>query len=168
MTDAEAVLIEEEIEATRIVTAGSASGTRIVSREIYTAYETAFAPKRASAVSESDAVDENMTLRITDGTIVVRWMRKNDRPASVFCGRPSYCTNEIVVERTNGELISSAFYGRGIVYSTRDSGVYFSEVDVRPTVLKADIFPQAGADFRIVDGALIVRYKNDLYEITGL
>lgn len=167
VTDAQAVLIPEEIEPVKLVVGPAATGTRTVSSSQYAVFTAVFKESVASSTAK-DVVRGSMTAAIENGDVYVHWMQPDVREPEIFCGRPSYCTDTIIIEHTKQKAISALFFGRGIVYSTREGGVFFSEVDVRPTVVVAPLFPHAGADARIVNGALIVKYGKEFYEIDGL
>lgn len=167
VTDAQAVLIPEEIQPVKLVVGTSASGTRSISSAQYALLSAAFKGSLASSTAK-DIVRGSMTATIENGDVYVHWMQPDVREPSVFCGRPSYCRDTISIEHTKQKTISVEFFGRGIVYSTQEGGVFFSEVDTRPTVSVASLFPRAGADARIVGGALIVKYSGEFYEVDGL
>ena len=167
VTDAQTVLIPEEIEPIKLVVGTSATGTRSVSASEYASFTAVFKESVASSTAK-DAVRGSMAADIENGDVYVHWTQPSVREPEIFCGRPSYCADTIEIEHTKQKAISAVFFARGIVYSTREGGVFFSEVDVRPTVVVASLFPQAGADARIVNGALIVKYGKEFYEIDGL
>lgn len=167
-------LMPETLSVVRLTTAtstvaGSATSTRTISaaeRETYlAAFKTAPATTSRGAVGERDGE----ALFVQGGDAVVRWIREGAPRPSAFCGRPSFCADEISIEVGSGKTTTrAAFFSGGVVYATREGGVFITEVDVRPTVVSAALYPKSGADFVIVGGALIVKDGSALYEVQGL
>lgn len=168
VTDARAVLLPEDITLSRLILSGTASSTQLVSRATYNGYLTAFATSSTIA-SSTLPVDEadSIGLFLTEGDIIARWMRGNN-PPSVFCGSPSLCEREMSIKRIGGPATNARFFGGGVVYRTKEGGIYFAEIDVRPTAVSAQLYAADDADMRIIDGALIVKSGDILYEVEGL
>ncbi len=167
VTDAEAFLIPDEIQVTKLVVGSAATSTRAVSHAQYAAFTAAFSASLASSTAQ-DVMRRSTAIVIENDDVAVRWTEPGTHQPSAFCGRPSYCVDTIPIERTKQKAISAFFFSRGVVYATQEGGVFFSEVDVRPTVSAGALFPHADADARIVDGALIVKYEEDFYQVDGL
>jgi hypothetical protein len=163
VSDARALLIPEEIEAVLLAYGTSAaSSTRVVSRADYNEYLAAFdipAATTTRGVSGESVVVE-------DGNVYVRLTEKNALPTSNFCGRPSYCVSEIPIEQGKQTAINAASFGGAVVYATKEGGVFLAEADIRPTAVSVPLYPQRGAEFRVIDGELIVKDDDDLYQIS--
>ena len=168
VTDAQALLIPEEIELTRVMVSSTASSTKIVSRATYDAYIAAFAT--STAASSTIPVDEQsgIGLFVDDGDVIARWLQPGNHPPSVFCLSPLLCAPEFSVKREGGPALFAQFWRGGVVYRTKEGGIYFTEADVRPTPVSAQIYSSMGADMRVVSDALIVKSGNALYEVEGL
>ena len=156
VTDASVLLIPEHIQVVHIVAGGASNSTSTlsVSQAAYASYRAAFS--LLSASTSVSALAGEVAL-VKDGNVYVRWSDPSALPPSTFCGRPSYCTNEIALEQGTSTAISAAFFGGGVVYATKEQGVFFTEVDARPNAVVAALYLQGGADFRIVNGALVVK-----------
>lgn len=168
VTDARALLIPEDIELTRIMVSSVASSTKIVSRATYDAYLAVFAT--STVASSTMPVDEEsgIGLFVKNGDVIARWLQERNRPPSVFCLSPSLCASEFSVKREGGPALFAQFWRGGVVYRTKEGGIYFAEADVRPTPVSAQIYSSTGADMRVVGDALIVKSGNTLYEVEGL
>ncbi len=166
VTDAHALLISEDIETLRLVVGTAATGTLAVSAPERARIEEAFKNPFASSSPQS-AERDGIRLVVEEGNVFARW-EDNSRIPSIFCGRPSYCLPGIPVEQGHEEAVLAAFYAGGVVYATEEDGVFFSEVDVRPTASEAVLFPRAGATFRILDGTLYIKHNTALYRLDGI
>lgn len=167
VTDARAVLLPDDIALTRLVLSGTASNTRIVSQADYTAYRAAFATSTAASSTIPVDEDNNIGLFIVDGDLIAHWMGEG-QPPSVFCAAPSLCETEMSIKRIGGPATDAHFFGGGVVYYTEEGGVYFTEIDVRPTAVSAQLYAASDADLRIIDGAIIIKTGNGFYEVEGL
>ena len=168
VTDVRAKLLPEEIMLSRLIVSGTASSTKVVSRTTYDAYLAAFATSTAIAsstlpVDESDGVG----LFLEDGDIIARWMR-TDRAPSLFCGSPSICEKEMSVKRIGGDATDAHFFAGGVVYRTVEGGIYFAEIDIRPIAVSAQIYAAPETEMRLLDGSLIIKSGDILYEVEGL
>ena len=168
VTDARAVLLPEDIALSRLILSGSASSTKIVTRTTYDSYLVAFATSTTVASSTIPVdVQDGIGLFLVDGDLITRWTRESQTP-SIFCGSPSLCEMEMSIKRIGGPATDARFYGGGVVYRTEEGGIYFEEIDVRPTAVSAQLYAATDADMRILDGALIVKSGDVLYEVEGL
>ncbi len=167
VTDAQALLIPTSTPALRLTLSPAATGTEQISAGQLTGIRATFNESFASSSVDS-LVEGSMAVSVEHGDVLVRWLGTSEREPSVFCGRPSYCVDAIPVERSPETALSAAFYGGGVVYATREGGIYFSEVDMRPSVSSAALFPHAGATFRIVQGQIIIKYNGSYYHLTGI
>jgi len=169
VTDAQALLFPKRIELTRLAFAGTATtGIAVIPREEYEDYLDAFAtttPSVATATSTPQDVSEGMGIFVEKGDVSVRWLTATAFPPSRFCGRPSFCVPEIPIERTPEVAVTARFYRGGVVYSTREGGVYFVEHDIRPAPVNAQLFAEKGSDFRIINDSLILKTGNNLFRI---
>jgi hypothetical protein len=167
VTDARALLIPDEIDLTRLAVSGTASSTKLVSRSAYDAYIEAFATSTAASstvpVDESDGVG----LFLEKGDVVARWLRTS-MPPSFLCSSPSYCGLDVSVKREGGPALDARFFKGGVIYRTKEGGIYFAEIDVRSTPVGALLYAASGADFRIIDESIIVKSGTALYEVEGL
>lgn len=175
VTDARALLLPTELQVLMIATSTTASDetVREVSLATLRSYEQAFSATSTLATSTASStvpVDESdgIGLFIRDGDLFAVWMEKEALPPSIFCGRPSFCNPEITIERSEGEVNHAFFYNRGIVFSTKEGGVFFVEPDIRPTALNIKLFTGKKAEVRLLGEALIVKDGSTLYEVAGL
>ncbi len=171
VTDAQALLVSEEPEVVRLVDATKAASSTIsIPHATYTAYLAAFNPPKKATTTPLVVAPkmENETVEVENGNVVARWNNEEIIPPSHFCIRPSSCTNEVSVERGAAQATRAEFFDGGVVYTTKEGGVFLGEVDIRPAPLTVSIYAKRGADFRIVDGHLIIKDGTVLYEITGL
>ncbi len=165
VTDTHAIMLPEEIALLRLILSGTASSSKLVSRETYDTYLTAFATSTPMA-SSSIPVDEQdgVGLFIEDGDVLARWIRTDPIP-SPFCISPSLCESEFSIKRIGGDATHAHFWSGGVVYRTEEGGIYFAEIDARPTPVSAQLYAAPGADMRLLDGSLIVQSDDVLYEI---
>lgn len=164
VSDARAMLISKEIKPVHLVFSAGASSTKLISRSQYDLYISAF--EVPAATSTRGTFGESVL--VENGNVFVRLSEEGALPSSNFCGRPSYCVKEIPIENRKQTGIAASFFGGGVVYATKEGGVFIAEADVRPTSIVVPIYPQQGALFRIVGGVLIVKDGKKLYEIEGL
>lgn len=164
VSDAQALLISQEIIPVPLVFSAGASSTKLIARLQYDLYLSAF--DVPAATSTRGTFGESVF--IERGNVFVRLSEDGALPSSNFCGRPSYCVREIPIENRKQTSVAASFFGGGVVYATKEGGVFIAEADVRPTSVVVPIYPQQGALFRIIDGVLIVKDGKKLYEIEGL
>jgi hypothetical protein len=164
VSDAGAYLIPDDIQAVVLSYTAGASTTKMISRAQYNSYLAAF--DMPTATTTRGAYGESVF--VENGNVNVRLSNTGALPTSNFCGRPSYCVKVIPIENGRQTSVGAAFFGGGIVYATKETGVYISEADIRPTRSSAPVYPKAGATFRIIDGAFIVKDGKQIYEIEGI
>ncbi len=164
VTDTRALLPPLELEIAQLVTTGTTTGTRIVSRATLEEYNEAFATT-TSSVQYVDR-DDNVGLYLLNGNLIVRWLDTDKPFSSNFCMRPSACVTEYYVENGSDYAVHGALFFDGVVYATKEGGVFFTELDVRPTPRVIPLFATPEAEFRIIDDALIVKDGEDVYEIS--
>ena len=173
VTDASALLFPKRIELTRLTVGGTATtGLEVITRDQYDDYQAVFATTTPDAVAATPGatstpqdVSEGIGLFVEGGDVSVRWLSASAFPPSRFCGRPSFCVSEIPIERTNEEARTARFFRGGVVYATREGGVYFAEHDVRPSPVSAQLYAGEDADIRVVNDSLILKSGNDLFRI---
>ena len=178
VSTAAAFLLPEKIDVMRLTTATSTdsagspqaatsteSTISVVQRSTYLQAFSAHASTTAAGASEEQGGEG---LFLEHGNVYVRWLRQSASPPDNFCGRPSYCALEIPIERGPETATRAAFYAGGVVYRTKEEGVFIVEADVRPNPVSAPLYPKPGADFVIVGSALIIKDGSALYEIQGL
>ncbi len=158
VTKADVVLPPLQARFVRLLRGGiTSSTTRGLSVDSYDAYSAAFR-KYATSTNE-----KGVSVAVVDGNVYVRRTDLERQPPDNFCIEPSSCVDEVVVEEGNEWALSAGFFEGGIVYATRESGVHFSEIDVRPTHTSVVLYPKPGAGARIVNDSLIVKDGNVLY-----
>ncbi|OGG73775.1 hypothetical protein A3A40_00915 [Candidatus Kaiserbacteria bacterium RIFCSPLOWO2_01_FULL_54_20] len=164
VTEARATLVPEDIEVMRLVRGTTSSPTsRAVATRLYDAYREAF---RTAATTTADIGSKSdVDIVVRKGDIFAVWTQSGKKPSDNFCESPSRCVQEFSIEHGKQTAISVGFFGSGVVYATKEGGVFFSEIDVRPTPVTAPLYPYHDVDMRVVDGTLIVKNGNTLYEI---
>lgn len=166
VTRAEVVLVPESPEVMRLTRGGvTGSTTRALSVDLYDAYVKAFSITATSTEDRIGGADVAAT--IVNGDVYVHWTQTDRLPQDNFCARPSECVQSFLLEDGPQTTYSIAFFGEGVVYATRQGGVFFSEIDVRRTPVSAALYPRRGSDMRVIDGNLIVKDANALYQIEG-
>jgi len=170
VTDAQAFLVPKEVTSVQLIDSARAPlSTTTIPHATYESYRTAFLPPKATTTqSVTPRQSANEVVAVENGNVIVRWMDAEALPPSRFCRRPSSCGGIISVESGKQIAIKAEFFAGGVVYTTKEGGVFLAEADVRPEPLVAPLYPVRGADFRIVDGHLIVKDGTSLYEITDL
>ncbi len=173
VTDAQAFLVPLEVTSVRLIdatkAASSTAATTTTPHATYEKYRKAFLPSGATStplVALHKPTSEVMSLK--SGNVSVLWTDADTLPPSRFCRGPSSCGVEIPIESGKQNSTNAEFFGGGVVYTTKEGGVFLKEIDIRPEPLSVQLYPVRGADFRIVDGHLIVKDGSVLYEITGL
>ncbi|MES2014242.1 MAG: hypothetical protein V4437_00310 [Patescibacteria group bacterium] len=177
VTDVAAFLVPQtiSIREIHIKDADTASTTRAVSKNEYTSLLKAFTRPTAlstSSVGEGTAATSSdaragMELYVQDGNLLVRWAKDTHATPSSFCIKPSSCVPEFFIEKGKDTVTSARFFAGGVVYATKESGIFLAENDVRPVPLVVPLYSRPGADFRIVNGSLIVKDGQTLYDISG-
>lgn len=170
VTDAQAFLVPENVTSVRLVdVAKAASTTSSIPHAVYEAYRAAFLPTQAtSTLFVSSHKPASEVLIVENGNVTVTWTDTESLPPSRFCRGPSACGIEIPIEKGIHYSARAEFFAGGVVYATKEGGVFLSEIDIRPVPVVVSLYPVRGADFRIVAGHLIVKDGTTLYEITGL
>lgn len=166
VTDTRAFLVRTDIDTVQLVATSTATSTgQVVSPAVYAEYVALFAaPRVASSTLPVDA-QENTGLFVVEGDLIARWTNPNSPIPSFFCMRPSLCSTEFPIERSSDTVTDAAFFAGGVVYSTRERGLYFTEADARPTPRIIPLYEKPDVDFRIVNGALIVKDGKDFYHV---
>lgn len=166
VTDARVLLVPIRFEARQLIAgASSATSTRSLPPAEFAAMQAAF---RADAPTTSPSRTISDTVVIEGGNVYDRQLPSGSLPTSNFCSQPSYCVVEIQIERGADTATAVAFFRDGVIYSTEEGGVFFAEVDIRPTPVVVQLYPRPGAEFRIVGDLLVIKDGNLFYEILGL
>ncbi len=178
VTDSSAFLVAQPLSVKEVVQgkapAGQATTTtdRFVSANEYLAMTKAFATTTAPLATSTDGVlvEKNSTigLFIEQGNLVVRWMKESADKESRFCIKPGSCVDSFFIENGSETVTNAVLYGGGVLYRTKESGVYFAEADVRPPFNVVPVYQAPGVDFRLVSNAVIVKQGKVFYDIEGL
>jgi hypothetical protein len=194
VTDASALLVPQQLETLELVRGATTTSTTTlgISRTQYDSYLRAFAAAattststrqtlaaRAGLATTSDAelaelgplpedTQGGLEVYLDEGNVRLHWARSTTTIPSQLCMTPSSCVRDALIEKGKERAISAHFYGGGVIYATREGGVYLAEADIRPTPLLIPIFSRRGADFRIISNNLIVKDGQKLYQIIGL
>jgi len=169
VTDARALLIATDIHLAEVTTRPPVLDQVQVSAETFVTYAAAFATSTPIVASSTLPIDESdgAGLFLDRGDVSVKLMSADALPPSYFCGRPSFCVTEIPIERGAPTTSSAQFYSGGVVYLT-DAGLYFSEVDIRPTALQVTLYEKPDIEFRILGDALLVKDGTKILQVVGL
>ena len=181
VTDVQALLAPQRVEPVRLIrsTASStASTTRQVARVQYDAYLELFTHATTTRpstlplvststppVSEPDDTQGGFELYLEGGAVRLHWARSTSSIPSALCVRPSSCVRDFLLKKGKEQVVYARFWGGGVVYTTRESGIYLAEIDVRPTPLTVPLYPRRNSDFRISGGELIIKDGTSLYQI---
>jgi hypothetical protein len=173
VTDAAVFLVPQDIRALPIaVGTSTATTTRYVSRAELLAFARAFRPATTSLESASSTpldTKGGATLSIEDGDVILSWTRDSGSVPSAFCLAPSSCRTSFPIKKNSGETaVSARFFGGGVVYATKESGIFLAEADRWPVQFSLPLYSHRGADFRIINGQLIVKDGTEYYQIVGL
>lgn len=150
----------------------SATTTRSVSRAEYTSLLAAFTATSTSVKTDAStstplALRAGVGLFIEKGNLIARWTKDPLTVPSSFCEKPSSCVQEFFVEKGKETVTDARFFAGGILYETKESGVFLAENDVRPVPLAVPIYTRPGAKFRVINNELIVKDGKILYDISG-
>lgn len=194
VTDATALLVPQQLETLELVRGATTTSTTTlgIARTQYDSYLTAFTTAATTSTSTRQTLAARAGLSTTtdaelavlgplpedtqgglevyldEGNVRLHWARSTSTIPSQLCVTPSSCVRDTFIEKGKEKAISAHFYGGGVLYTTREGGVYLAEADVRPTPLLIPIYPRRNADFRIINNNLIVKDGQKLYQILGL
>ena len=164
VTDADVFLIPTPVDIVELSFAkGAATTTRSIPRPLFSEYSSLF-----DAITPTTTSSRMGTLMLVDGDVTLRWLKPEATLPTAYCEQPSICVLEISLEKGKQEAIRTSFFEGGIVYATKEGGVFIAEADVRPTPLTIVLYSKPGSDFRIIDNQLVVKDGDRLYEILGL
>jgi hypothetical protein len=167
VTDTRALLMSTSIETNRLVATSTATTTdeRLVPSILFAEYTAIFlAPRTASSTIPVD-VQQDTSLFVEEGDLIARWTNPESPIPSFFCMRPSLSATEFPLERSSDTVIDAAFFAGGVVYSTKEHGIYFTEVDARPTPRIIPLYEKPEVEFRIINGTLLVKDGTDIFEV---
>src|SRR3989338_3028715 len=168
VSDARAFLVPENIQLLRILVGTStATTTRTVDSRTYNSYLETFGRPFATTTGGAYDISGDEGIFLEKGNIYVRWLNENASPTSNFCGRPSYCGREFAIEEGRDTATSALYFAGGVVYRTKESGIFIRESTILPAAVSAPIYTKRGAEFRVIDGKLIIKNGMQLYEVLG-
>ncbi len=166
VTDARVFLASLAPQKTELVLSNTATSTgKAITGDVFAEYLALFATStHAQGTSTPLDVRSGIGLHVRGGELFARWIEA-DRPLpSNFCLRPLRCLSEIALTRGDASVTHAVFYEDGVLYRSR-KGVFYTEVDARPTPRVIPISEERDADFRIIDGVVILKEGKYLYEL---
>lgn len=169
VTDVRALLMPQEFSIITLATTSATSTPeetqRTISQDDYDGIAAVFAT--TSMASSTLPVDEQdgIALYIENGDIFARWTRPGGLSPSVFCGRPSFCVDEIAIKRGGSGANYAVFYGGGVIYRTVDGTVTFAEVDIRPTPISFVIHKARGLEARVIGDSIYLKDGRTFLEV---
>lgn len=174
VTDTSAFMVPKELPVFEIMATSSkkiATTTRAVSDLEYERMSELFVVSTSTAMQTATTTDEvkvpDLELSVRSGNVYVRWNRELERAPSVFCIAPNACVVEVSVEKSEVEVVDAAFFGGGVVYQTKNSGIFFAEIDVKPTQLVIPLYPSPSAEFALYQDEIVIKDEDDLFVVTG-
>lgn len=179
VTDVSVLAVQQPLLVREVVLATSSthvatSTQRLMSRDERSALALAFSATSTPVTSTTtDGVfvtllDESRgnTLVLKEGDLMLRYDR-DDAPPSSFCVRPSSCVKEFSLERSSETVNAGQFFAGGVLYGTKESGVYFVEADIRSPRLTIPVFTAPRARFVVHNGELFIESNKIFYEVVG-
>src|SRR3989338_190157 len=145
----------------------AATTTRSVDSRTYNSYLETFGRPFATTTGGAYDISGDEGIFLEKGNIYVRWLNESTSPTSNFCGRPSYCGREFAIEEGRDAATSALYFAGGVVYRTKESGIFIRESTILPAAVSAPIYTKRGAEFRVIDGKLIIKNGMQLYEVLG-
>ncbi len=162
VSDVGVLMVEQPLTVQELTLKAAATSTlRSVTIEELTTIREVFA---ATSTPDTDA---DASLVVERGNLYITWSGRSEPPSS-FCLRPSLCTTRFALEQGDEMVTRAEFYQGGALYQTLESGVHFTEIDIRTPRLVVPVFGTPGATFRIIDGALIVEDDDTYFKVSGL
>lgn len=163
------------IETATSTNSTSATSTlRFIPKDQYTALGEVFAatttPQKTTATTSEETPDisidshNGLALYVVEGDLRIGWKRSTQPPSS-FCSRPSNCLNAFFLEQGGDTVVHAVFFGGGVVYRTKESGIFFAEADIRQPRLLTNIYTKPNAEFAIINGAFYIKDGSMLYEV---
>ncbi len=171
VTDVSAFIVPQTLSVLELKVGTTTSATVVgVSALTLAEFKDAFrlpttTPEVSATSTPTDARD-GMDLFVENGEVFIRWARDASSTPSLFCLHPSSCESELKIKKGKESAISAVFFGAGVLYRI-NSGIYYSEIESRPTPLTVPVYLRRGADFRVFDGRLIVKDGASFFEVTG-
>lgn len=173
VTDVRALLVPQQIEPVKLVRSSSpttSSTTRAVAPAQYDADLALFAPAKTIKTATTTAVLPDDTrgsfeLFVSGGDVYVHWAESTSTIPSVLCIKPLSCVRDLYLKKGKETVTYARFWGGGVVYATKESGIYLSEIDVRPTPLTVPLYLRAGAQFRLLGDSVLIKDAAALYQI---
>lgn len=152
---------------TDIMTAFATTTVMIALEEVVTADTSEEATSTVAAVATTTKESQGMILREHEDEIVAEWTRGTANIPFYFCVPERACGREVTLN-TRGEtpLYFDFFPGStDLAIVSLSDGVYVTELDNRSGQNIQPLFEGAGADFRVVGGAVYVKLGRSLYEV---
>lgn len=167
VTDTRALLVSTQTQSVRLIATSSEATTtdRVISGALMAEYRALFAAPHISSSTLPVDEEESTSLFVEEGDLIAKWTNPDSPIPSSFCARPSVCAMEFPIERSSDTVLDAAFFAGGVVYSTKEHGIYFTEADARPTPRIIPLYEKPNANFRIVNGALIVKSQEEFYQV---
>lgn len=178
VTDLSSVAIRNPLIVRELVVATSSLSTldaatstvRRIPRDTFTSIVSVFAATTTATSTTQELVPSaesgGVSLLLVGGDVWVRWDRSSTPPSS-FCTRPSSCVTTFALERGVETVTDAQFFASGVVYRTRESGVYFSEIDVRSPRFTIPVFTAPNTMFEIINGTLYIESDASYFEVEG-
>lgn len=107
-----------------------------------------------------------VSLYVREGDLSARWERSTP-PPSIFCTKPSACVEEFFIEKGAGTVGDARFFKGGVLYRTLESGVFFSELDVRQPRLQVSVYSSPESEYRVINNTLYIKDGSQLYEVAN-
>ncbi len=175
VTDVRALLVPQQIEPIRLVrgtTANTSSTTRAVLPTQYDANLALFSPAKTTKTATTtrvlpDDTQGGFELFVSGGDAHVHWSQSTSTIPSVLCIKPLSCVHDLYLKKGKETITYARFWGGGVVYTTKESGIYLAEIDVRPTPLTVPLYLRPGAQFRLLGDSLLIKDASTLYQIDG-
>jgi hypothetical protein len=166
VTDARVFLAPFDLKKTELILSNTATTTgKAITGDVFAEYLALFATSTPPhGTSTPLDVRAGIGLHVRAGELFARWIEA-DRPLpSNFCLRPLRCVSEIALTRGDASVTHAVFYEDGVLYRSR-KGVFYTEVDARPTPRVIPLSEQIGTDFRIIDSVVVLKEGKHLYEV---
>ncbi len=164
VTSVQALLIKEKPQLTVLTEDEIRIVREVLTRQAQDSQAAIIKNAKNSPVADMPTdVSDDLGLFLEHGDVFVRFIDDKPLPA-IFCGRPSFCNSEISIENGSNVSVGAFFYRGGVVYITKEGGVYFSEIDNRPVPVNALLFSALNADAFVADEDLMIKSGGAFYK----
>lgn len=174
VSDTSAFLVPQGLSALEVVattTSAVSTTTRAVTEEEYEEILDLFAIPTTTpetiATSTPEDTNGGIDLFVEEGDVFIEWSKSSNKAPSVFCTSPSSCVSRVSIEKGRDIVNQAKFFRGGVVYETKNSGMYLAEIDVKTPRTVVPIYSRKGATFRISGNELYILDNNSLYVIEG-